>query len=146
MQSEFQKALESFAENLRHKMGESKAIHFMNKFSEVSSGNAVKNLVEVLMLYACKEYSINLETLVNSKKTIPNHARITCYHILRSQVKLSIEKIMPFFSKKKRDPVYDGIEKAQSYLDVPQYNPEFVEKYRAVEKHYLNYLKSNERD
>ncbi|MCR6637461.1 MAG: hypothetical protein NVV82_00265 [Sporocytophaga sp.] len=144
MDSEFQKALESFAENLKHKMGESKAIHFLNKFSEVSSGNAIKNLVDVLMLYVCKEYSINRETLINSKKTTPNFARITCYHILRSQVNLSIEKIMPFFFKKKRDPVFNGIEKAQSFLDVPQYNREFVEKYRAVEKHYLNYLKSNE--
>ena len=142
METEFQKALKRFAEYLNERMGESKATHFMNKFAQIPPGNAMKTMVEALILYTCEEYGISRDALLHSTKMIHCYARITCYHILKKHIQLPVSRIAGLFNKKKKDPVIDGIEKAQGMLDVPQYNPDFVAKYKSVEKQYKNFSES----
>lgn len=142
MNKDFESILKAFADHLIKIMGENRAMHFMSKFIQIEPGSALKSMVDALVLYACKEYGINKETFFYSTKMIHCYARITCFHLVKKHINLSSSQIAKLFQKKKKDSVLDGVEKAQGMLDIPQFNPDFVSRYKSIEKHYLNFTTS----
>lgn len=139
MSNEFQKTLQKFSEHLVSKMGEAKAMSYLNNFVQIKTTDKLKNLIETMILYTCQEYGLSKETLLNSSKMIAFYARITCYHILKKHLRIPIFRLAEYFQKKRGDAITEGLEKAQSLLEVPQYNREFVDKYKTLEEQYVNY-------
>lgn len=139
---QFQNTLQDFAQNLCKRMGESKAIQFMNSFIEIPSGDDLKETIEALIIFSCNEYGIDKETLLLSAKIIHINARITCYHILKKHLKLSSAILARFFIKKKTDSIADGLQKAQGMIELGRLYKDFNWKYNKIEEHFKNYLQS----
>ncbi|HEX8547512.1 MAG TPA: hypothetical protein VF691_11160 [Cytophagaceae bacterium] len=141
---QFQNAVKDFAQHLFQRMGESRAIQFMNGFIKIPAGDELKLSIEALIMFACNEYGIDRETLVMSAKMIDINARITCYHLSKKYLKLSNAVIAHHFVKRKTDSIADGLLKAQGMIDLGRMYKDYISKYNCIEDHLKNYMQSRQ--
>lgn len=136
----FQNAVNDFAKHLFQRMGENKAIQFMDTFIKIPAGDDLKQSIDALIIFACNEYGIDRDTLIMSAKMIDINARITCYYLSKRYLKLSNAVIAHHFVKRKTDSIADGLLKAQGMIDLGRMHKDFISKYNRIEDHFKNFI------